>query len=227
MILAAAFDLEGTCIDLEPLHFLAYEKACRDFGINLDAREIAAIPGAVGGGRKFIVEALIAANPAKNINGLEESKKKHFSGLLEQFDFAPRSGLLELLNSLVARGIPLAIGSTTARKEGEGYLIRSGLSSFFPFEKCVFREDVVALKPDGEVYKKTAALLSVTPEEQVVFEDSVIGVLAACAAGSRTYAVPSPFHISESVKKNLLSGGAEAVFDSWESVDISTIEKAL
>jgi beta-phosphoglucomutase-like phosphatase (HAD superfamily) len=220
MYIGIALDLEGTCIDLETQHFKAYERACLDLGISLSAESISEISGARGGGREFIIGELQKKFPEKDLFSLYERKKKYFDEIISDSSYSLRDGLKELLVILKEKDIPLAIGSTTAREEGESYMAKSGLVEFIPFSQTIFREDVSSLKPSGEVYEKTAALLGIEPMRQLVFEDTIPGVLAAHAAGSDVIAVPSSFYFDKE-KDALKAAGALKVIGSWRESDPS------
>lgn len=213
-----AFDLEGTSVDLEDLHFEAYEHALADLGISMSAAEVAAIPGAIGGGMAVIFAALSKSYPTLTRTVLREHKTKYFSAMLEKADLKPRVGLIDFVERLLASGAPISIGSTTACSYGEALIQRSGLAQYFKPESCFFREDVTSLKPAPEIYLRTATYMHIKPQEQIVFEDSVPGIMAGKAAGSVVIAVPSPFALNEERIGMLRSAGARNLYPEWTLV---------
>lgn len=216
-IQAVAFDLEGTCVDLEEVHFQAYEKACADLGIEKTASEIAALPGAVGGGAENIAVALKKLYPNVDVSRISALKWRYFDELIAAHDMHPREGLMETMELLRSRGTPVSVGSLTDRAYGEMILSRSGLGAYFPPECLVFKEDVEHIKPAPDVYLKTAARMNVAPEDQLVFEDSIRGVEAGRAAGSVVIGVPSSY-MPEAYAEALTRAGASAVYSSWSEV---------
>ena len=58
----------------------------------------------------------------------------------------------------------------------------------------VCADEVTHGKPHPDVFLEAARRLGVEPAKCLVFEDSLIGVQAACAAGMKSFAVPSSNH---------------------------------
>ncbi len=213
-----AFDLEGTCVDVEVLHFTAYERALAEFDVTMSAEEVASIPGAIGGGNLFIFSFLRTTFPSLTESALYERKKYHFNVLFNEAVLNPREGLTDYLDYLRSIGAPVSIGSTTRREFGREILKRSGLDMYFDFKSCVFREDVTSLKPSPEVYVRTATSMQIEPTEQIVFEDSIVGITAGMAAGSVVVAIPGQFGLNPRRMSELNSSGAQSLYTTWRSV---------
>lgn len=211
----AVFDLDGTLVDLELYHFLAFESALWQQGVAMTVKEIVSLPGVIGGGDPFIAE-LLARMRGLDAAKILEAKKHHFGHLLEERPIEARPGAVEFLERLRNLKVPMALASLTPRDRGQELLVRSGLSPFFPRDLVLFREDVKNPKPHPEVYEEAARRLGVHPSEQVVFEDSPVGVRAAKAAGSRVVALPVPcFHEEERHLVSLHEAGADVLFFHW------------
>ncbi|MBL8158381.1 HAD family phosphatase [bacterium] len=213
-----AFDLEGTCVDLEEIHFTAYSQAFAEQGIIMSPLEIARLPNAMGGGARFIFQAMLSKFPDFQLEIARERKRIHFVELFNATTLAPRPGLIEFIESQLSHGCTIAIGSTTSRDFGTDILIKTGLDRFFPPAVCVFREDVSEIKPAGEVFARTAHILHVVGNDQLVFEDSVVGIQAAHQAGSSVIAIPAPFALDEDRISLLQEAGPVALFEDWEAV---------
>jgi HAD superfamily hydrolase (TIGR01509 family) len=213
-----AFDLEGTCLDLEIYHFLAFELAMSELGCRITVTEIQALPGAVGGGDPFIA-ALLAVQTSFHHERILEAKLKHFDLLVKDLQIEPRLGVIEVIEELKRGGYPVAIGSLTPRTRGEQLLERSRLGAFFKTDHVVFREDVRQIKPAPDIYRETARRMGIKPYEQVVFEDSVPGVKAGVAAGSKeVVAVPATIFQEEKHVRDLKLAGANRVCKGWHIV---------
>ena len=102
---------------------------------------------------------------------------------------APMPGLLDLLSSLEAAGIPKGIATSSRREFATNALQRFDLQQRFNF--LLTSEDVQQGKPEPEVYQKAAKNHGVEPAEMLILEDSHIGSQAGVAAGGYTIAVPS------------------------------------
>jgi len=213
-----AFDLEGTCIDLELLHFTSYSQALFDVGITMSAEDIWSLPGAIGGGSRFIALEIQKMYPAVDLSDFSQRKKKYFEEKMNEADIIPREGLKECIELLLSLSIPLTLGSRTTRSQGEYLLAKSGLNSYFNTTNTVFAEDVINNKPAPDVYLKTAEIMDISPKEQLVFEDSAVGIEAGVLAGSFVVAVPSPIGVTQTYITTLAEAGAKRVIRSWEEV---------
>ena len=231
--LGFTLDLEGTLVDLELLHFAAFEAAIATLGVRLTIAQITALPGAIGGGDDRVA-LLMVEHCRKNDLGefnkdqILSLKRSHFHEIQEEHAMTPRPGAAEVLEKIRAFGYPIALGSLTPRLQGEEILRRSGLDKFFGGQNRVFREDVANGKPHPEVYRRTAELLGVSVQLQVVFEDSLTGICAARAAGSVPIGMPVPmFHEEWRIQALTNDGGARRVFKSWHEVDVDALAKSI
>ena len=101
----------------------------------------------------------------------------------------PMPGLLDLLASLEAAGLPKAIATSSSRTFVSRVLDQFGLRPRFSF--VLTAEDIAHGKPAPDVYLLAADQHGVQPEHVMVLEDSQIGCRAAVAAGTHAVAVPS------------------------------------
>ena len=100
------------------------------------------------------------------------------------------AGAREAINSLHARGMQLAIASSSPLRLIESVVDKFALGSYFSVLHSADSEK--AGKPDPAVYRTTMSLLGIEPHECVALEDSVSGIRAAKAAGAMVIAVPDP-----------------------------------
>ena len=113
--------------------------------------------------------------------------------LLEnEVDYKP--GADRLVRRLRARGVRLAIASTTRRPNLEIYLARNGnIRSKAPldefFDPILVRDDVREGKPNPEVYLRVLEATGVPTDRALAVEDALSGVEAARAAGLGVVAV--------------------------------------
>lgn len=99
-----------------------------------------------------------------------------------------RPGIVDLLDWLVARGIPRAVATSTKRPLAMRKLAAAGLLPYF--DAVCTSSDVAAAKPAPDVYLLAAAKLGIPPARCLVLEDSPTGVRAALAAGMTPVQVP-------------------------------------
>lgn len=103
-------------------------------------------------------------------------------------DVAPRPGAVELLDALLAAGMPVGLASNSPVDFLERTLATSGTAG--RFDVVLSAEQVAAPKPAPDVYLEAAARLGAPPEHCVGIEDSPAGVAAVRAAGMTVVGVP-------------------------------------
>ena len=121
-----------------------------------------------------------------------------------------KPGARELLTALHARGVPVALASSTRGEMVRLWLEEAGLLGFF--DAIVSGDMVSRSKPDPEIFFKACAALGVEPGNAFVIEDSFNGVRAAFAGGMRALMVPDLLPPDDEMREK-----AEAIFPTlWE-----------
>jgi HAD superfamily hydrolase (TIGR01509 family) len=92
---------------------------------------------------------------------------------------------VEALAELRARGVPVAVASSSVRERLDHTLASAGLE----FAVSIAGDEVAHGKPAPDMFLTAAARLGVAPARCVVVEDSPPGVAAGRAAGMPTLAV--------------------------------------
>ncbi|MBI3074746.1 MAG: HAD family phosphatase [Parcubacteria group bacterium] len=229
MIRGIAFDLDGTLVDLEHLHFDGFIFAAREHGVSIDFEGILEhIPDAIGGGDQKIAEGISAL--CKGVKpssfSIKERKKHHYNRLLAAMrDIEPREGFLPVFKKIKAIGMHVAIGSSTPNQQAWEMLRKAGVSELFDPSCVILGEDVKNLKPAPDIFLATASRMGIAPSEQLVFEDSAVGVLAARNAGSQVIGVPV-FHFPKLIRQ-ITDAGALRIFFDWKEIDISDVVSLL
>lgn len=100
-----------------------------------------------------------------------------------------RPGVPELVATARARGLLVAVVSSSPATWVHGHLARLGI--LHRFHAVITGDDEPRHKPAPDLYLRALATLGLTPAEAVAFEDSPSGVTAALAAGLRCVAVPN------------------------------------
>ena len=106
--------------------------------------------------------------------------------LVNRVDYKPSAP--EFLKALKARGLKLAVASTTRGKNIEIYRTKNRhLLEKAPFDEMFeviySRNDAERIKPDPAIHIRLMREFNVTPQECLIFEDSLVGAQAAHAAG--------------------------------------------
>ena len=84
--------------------------------------------------------------------------------------------MVELLDFLADRGLPLAVATSSERRTAERHLAKAGLLD--RFTALATRDDVERPKPHPDIYLEAARRLGVAAERCIAFEDSNIGLQA-------------------------------------------------
>lgn len=98
-------------------------------------------------------------------------------------------GVLDALDTCAARGLPIAVASSSPRWWVEGHLARLGLRSRFGAVKTA--DDVARTKPEPDLFLAACDAISIAPAAALAIEDSPNGALAAARAGLYCVVVPN------------------------------------
>lgn len=190
---AAIFDFNGTLSDDEPILYRIfaelfakiwrYDLTPDDYFARLAGRSdreiIATVAGEAMGGNT-------AAERSMVVNELLDARARRYREIVAQ-DCPILPATVELVHTLAARGIPLAIVTGAQRADVRHVLSHSPVAD--SFAHLITAEDVERGKPDPQGFLMAAAAFDVPPGEIVVFEDSIAGIRGAAAAGMRCIAV--------------------------------------
>jgi HAD superfamily hydrolase (TIGR01509 family) len=181
---AVIFDMDGTLLDSETVYIAGMQEAARILGLDLPL----ALGHAMIGVPSHECNLMLQEHYGPGFDLAEF--RGHFSKSL-QYQLSERvpvkPGVVELLDFLQARGLPLAIATSAGRATAERNLGRAGLLD--RFKTLATRNDVEHPKPAPDLYLEAAKRLGVAPARCVAFEDSSIGIIAAHAAGMRAVMV--------------------------------------
>ena len=171
------FDLDGTLADNMPLHFEAWQLACRDFGLEMSSDFLKSYTGTPG---INIARALLKMN---NINSIDPGaiaslKYENFKEILHRVK--PVEPVAEIVRNYHGKLI-MSVGSGGQREAVFKTLDYIGMREYFKI--VVSANDVSNHKPDPETFIKCADLMKIAYEEIMVFEDGDLGIQAALAAG--------------------------------------------
>ncbi|MGN6414620.1 HAD family hydrolase [Flexivirga sp.] len=181
---AVLWDMDGTLVDTEPLWIAAERELVASYGGEWSdemAHQLVGNPLLVSG--QVIRDNSPVTLSAEEI--VDYLLERVIAGMRAHVPWRP--GAEQLLNDVVAQGIPNAL-VTMSYDSFAGVLLDSVASGTFTV--VVTGDRVDKGKPDPEAYLTAAAELGVDPGKCVAIEDSIPGVRAAVAAGVPTIAVP-------------------------------------
>ena len=183
---ALLFDMDGTLVDTEHLHFSAFQTILSPHGVDLSWSDY----------RQFIMghpNPAIAAHflphvPADRHAGLMDDKEARYRSLVT--DVSASNGLMDLLDWADAESIPYAVVTNAPRANAE--LVLEALKIRSRFKAVVTGDEVERPKPHPMPYLKAAAAIGGDLARTVAFEDSGSGLTSARAAGLAVVGVASP-----------------------------------
>jgi HAD superfamily hydrolase (TIGR01509 family) len=186
MIEAVIFDMDGVVLDSERIAKSAWQRAARDFGLEISDELYLKVTGRHTDEARRIFEA--ALGPAFSYETTRERRSAYFNGELERGGLPLRPGLDAALAYLENRKISRAIATSTRRAEALRRLDIAGIGGRFPL--LVGGDEVTRSKPAPDIFLRAAELLRKPPAACLVVEDSLAGIAAAEAAGMPRVFVP-------------------------------------
>ncbi len=177
---AFIFDMDGVLVDSEPHHIILEKRLFNDLGIDISDEEHLSYMG------KPADRLWSEIKQNKGLkNSLKELTEKHREAAGRYFEefykMEPEEGLVDLLEELKRKNLPLAVASSSTKNIIDVILQKTGLKPYF--DVVVSAEDVEKGKPAPDIFLRAAELLGVKPEKCVVIEDSQNGIKAAKASG--------------------------------------------
>ena len=124
-------------------------------------------------------------------------------------------GAQELLENLVAAGVPLALVTNTRRDLTERALNSIG-RHYFSVTVC--GDEVMHPKPAPDPYRRAAELLGFTSSQCLAIEDSITGTAAAEAAGCPVVVVPNDIDVPGGPHRRHVSSLSELDVDDLRSI---------
>jgi HAD superfamily hydrolase (TIGR01509 family) len=185
---AVLWDMDGTLVDSEKLWDVSMHELYGRLGgvMTPEVRE-ATVGGSAGSVMRAVYDDLgLEHDPAAMVEAADWLHDR--TGELFEAGLPWRPGARELLDALLAEGVPMALVTNTRRGLTEQALKSIG-KHYFSASVC--GDEVVNAKPAPDAYLRAAELLGFAPEQCLAIEDSVTGTAAAEAAGCPVMVVPN------------------------------------
>lgn len=204
---AALLDVDGTLIDSNYHHALAWYRAFRRHDLVLPLWRI---HRAIGMGGDQLVPALVGPHLDKEKgDDFRATRDEIYAGGLMD-EVAPLEGAHELIAELKDRGLRVVLASSSPKDELERYLDLLDVRELA--DAWTTKDDVEATKPEPDLI--LAALERAQTESAVLVGDTPWDVEAASKAGVETLCVIT----GGWSKQELREAGAIAVFESVDEL---------
>ena len=199
---AAILDVDGTLVDTNYHHAIAWYRAFRRHGV---APAIWRIHRHIGMGGDQLVDA-VAGHGVERERGdeIRAAEDELYMELIDEV--RPFDGARELIGELKRRGNPVVLASSAKQEEVDRYL--DLLEARDLAHAWTTSADVEATKPEPDLVR--AALDAAGTDEAVMVGDTTWDVEAAARAGLETLAVLTGGYSGGELR----DAGAVAVFDS-------------
>jgi beta-phosphoglucomutase len=226
MIRAVIFDLDGTLVDTEPLHFAAFNEALRPDAIEIEFADYLA--RLIGLNDHDCFATVLKENQNKaseeRLADLIARKSAVYQAMIAEREVL-YPGAEKLVRACAER-FPLMIATGTLRVEAEAILRRAGLRDLFL--DIIAGEDVEQGKPEPDGFIAALGRIGfilrqrdpVLPQECLVVEDTRAGVEAAHRAGMRVLAL---CHLLPAADL----AAADVVRESIADLDLDEVLRAL
>jgi HAD superfamily hydrolase (TIGR01509 family) len=182
---AVLWDMDGTLIDSEEFHWIAWRDTMANEGITITRQQFLS---SFGQRNDSILPRWlgIAASPER-IDKIANAKEDLYRQLIRKHGISPLPGVESWLHRLHNQSWLQAIASAAPRANVE--VILKALSATRVFQGIVSAEDVERGKPDPQVYLLAASRVGVTPNRSIVVEDAAAGIEGARRAGMKSIGV--------------------------------------
>lgn len=185
---AVIFDLDGVICSTDEYHYQAWKKMADTMGIYFDRTINNRLRGVSRMESLEIILERYEGEPLSEERKVELATLKNdiYRESLKQMSTADLSDeVRDTLNALLAKGLKLAIGSSS--KNTPFILGQLGLGTFF--DAISDGNNITRSKPDPEVFVKAAQFLGMTPDDCLVVEDAVSGAQAGHAGNFKVACV--------------------------------------
>ncbi|PWT74508.1 MAG: hypothetical protein C5B46_03965 [Proteobacteria bacterium] len=182
---AVLWDMDGTLIDSEEFHWIAWHQTMADEGIAISRDQFLASFGQRND--SILPRWLGESATPERMERIADAKEERYRALVRDKGIAALPGVSVWVRRLHEQGWRQAIASAAPRPNID--VILEGLRARNLFEAIVSAEDVENGKPDPEVFLTAASRVGVAPDRCIVVEDAAAGIEGARRAVMRSIGV--------------------------------------
>jgi HAD superfamily hydrolase (TIGR01509 family) len=202
---AFAFDLDGTLIDSNALHATAWQRSFGHFGIELPLERI--LP-AIGMGSDKLVPALIGDRASSLADAIRARTARELAELAQSARVPVFPGADELAAALRARGIRIALATSSKKADLEQVTRASHFDPKAFADEIVLGDEVEASKPEPDLIVAAVERLRLPAAACAMVGDTPYDAAAAVRAGAVPIGVLTGVHPEQALR----DAGARWVF---------------
>ncbi len=188
MLTAILFDLDGTIVNTDPIHYQAWREMLLKYSIEID--ELFYKSRISGRLNPEIVKDILPELSLPAGEKFAEEKEALFREMATQLQ--PLSGFAELIAWTDTHPLKRALVTNAPRLNAAFMLDVLKIKPIFP--TVVLGDDCLAGKPDPAPYQAALDQLGISAEMAIALEDSPSGIRSSVAAGIRTIGIASTHH---------------------------------
>ncbi len=207
---AVLWDLDGTLIDSEECHWLAWKKTLEAEGVEIRRQQFAST---FGQRNASFLGGWLGVDPSdERVDRVGAAKEAAFRRMTGEGHCSLMPGAADWLARLRRDGWLQAIASSAPRANVETVLDALGIAGYFTV--AVAAEDVRAGKPDPQVFLETASRLALPPARCIVVEDAAAGIEGAHRAAMRSIGVSARLSLPATIRVRSLVDLSPGAFDA-------------
>lgn len=185
MLAAILFDLDGTIVNTDPIHYQAWQQMLSTYNIEIDETFYKSrISGRLN---PEIIQDILPQLSLVEGQKFADDKEALFRQRASHLK--PISGFAELIAWTEAHQLKRALVTNAPRLNAEFMLEVLGIKH--AFHTVVLADDCIAGKPDPAPYQVALNRLGIQAKDAIALEDSPSGIHAAVGAGIRTIGIAS------------------------------------
>lgn len=215
-LFGVAFDIDGTIIDNNHYHYLAFAEFYKKRNRTLDKDYF--VKNFNGKTNTDLMKFIFGEDlPAEESERLSQEKEAIYREIYAPY-IKPVNGLMELLEALRKENVPMVIATSGMPVNVEFLFQHVPIKHYF--KAVINSSHITNGKPHPEIYQLAAKRLNLAPSRCVAFEDSVSGIASAKTAGLKAIAVRTT-ETDEKLKN------ADLIIKDFSEVSVETIKNLI
>src|SRR4051794_9585375 len=175
------FDIDGTLVDTNPAHVIAWQRAFARFGYEVPVHRIEV---EIGKGGDKLVPSVLGDEVEKRLGeALRRAQKDQFFAIARSEHFRLFPGVPEIFSALRERGVRTALATSSDEKQIEATLASAGLDLTRLVDVVVTKNDAEESKPAPDIVVTALEKLAMSNAQCAMVGDTIYDGQACRASG--------------------------------------------